>query len=428
MAELRILFITGGSPWPPNIGAYQRTNLLYRSLRACGKVDTIIVSRYFDMTSAVQKQLEDEFGLVAHMKPLCSGQKWPWRIFWPFSENFACRIAYHLGDRARDYEPDPTLYKFLDERLKSHSYDVTVGRYLQPTACCGVFGHPRLHAPVILDVDDFDIQVLQTRMQSPGLSRLQKHSLKRALQQLKRIVPRLLDRCAHIWVTSENDQDLAGHRSASVLPNIPFLPADTSMPEPCPSCPKSLTILMVGSLAYPVNIRGISLFLNHVWPIIRRAHSRAEFRIVGYGMTNKERIRWGALKGVEPVGFVKNLKAEYERCAFTIVPLFEGGGTKIKILESLLYGRTCVVTAHSQRGYESLLSHLDSLWIANDETELAEGCIRLLREPRLRDKMARQGCHLVKRHYSFDRFQNVVKETVESVVSGNKGVYRRDYS
>ena len=48
---MKILYITDGTPWPPNIGVNQRTNLLYGALSECGKVDLIINSKYVKFTA-----------------------------------------------------------------------------------------------------------------------------------------------------------------------------------------------------------------------------------------------------------------------------------------------------------------------------------------------------------------------------------------
>ena len=46
-----------------------------------------------------------------------------------------------------------------------------------------------------------------------------------------------------------------------------------------------------------------------------------------------------------------------------LIPLLDGAGTKIKVLESLGYLRASVVTRHSLAGFESLLRDGDSLLV-----------------------------------------------------------------
>ena len=74
--------------------------------------------------------------------------------------------------------------------------------------------------------------------------------------------------------------------------------------------------------------------------------SRAERRVQNRakGHETPQRLRWEAIDGVQPVGYVDDLADEYRRCAFTVAPIFEGAGTKIKVLESLAFGRACLTT------------------------------------------------------------------------------------
>src|SRR5690606_21015222 len=122
----------------------------------------------------------------------------------------------------------------------------------------------------------------------------------------------------------------------------------------------SQVILTVSAMRFRVNEEAVDRFVQKIWPRIRAAAPQARFRIVGSQMTEAHRARWGAHAGVEVIGFVERLADAYGACALTVAPIFEGGGTKIKVLESLLYGRTCVVAPHAQRGYEHVLRHGES--------------------------------------------------------------------
>jgi glycosyltransferase involved in cell wall biosynthesis len=121
---------------------------------------------------------------------------------------------------------------------------------------------------------------------------------------------------------------------------------------------------------------------------------------------------------------VPDLAEEYARAAFTVAPIYEGGGTKIKVLESLNRGRTVAMMRHSLRGYEHALVHGEDVWVADTDAELAEGCIRLLASPDLRDSLAAHGA-IQAQEFSFSRFSEIVKETIERVTADGRGVRRR---
>jgi hypothetical protein len=409
--DLRILFITDGSPWPVCLGVNQRTHLLLRALRRCGRVDTVINSRYAEMGEDDMERLRCDYGVVARLTPRDPGEDWPWRLAAPLSARWASRAAMQIGGPGLWYRPQAHLRRWLAEHIQGHRYDLIVGRYLRTVANCGALDWP----PVLLDLDDYDCAAQASRLQQPGLSLLQRYSARRQLRRLERVVPRLLGRCAHLWVASREDQELLRPFPASVLPNIPFAMAGAEPIPPCPPRAESQSILMVGSLRHTANVNAVERFLRIVWPQVRAAMPASEFRIVGYGMTEQQQRRWGAVAGVTPVGCAEELAGEYDRCAFTVVPVFEGGGTKIKVLESLHYGRTVVAASHACRGYGDVLKHLDALWVAPDEKAFAAGCLRLLREPVLRNEMAARGADLVRRHYSYEQFEQVVCTAVARV-------------
>ncbi len=418
---MRILFITGGSPWPTTLGVNQRTHLLLRALQQCGVVETVIHSRYAEISGAELEYLREAFGVVACFRQQGPGGRWPWRAAGWVSPTLAERLGVHLGGVGLWYRPQADVASWLARRLREGRYDLIVGRYLRALASSGALDY----RPVVLDLDDFDCGVQSHRLQQPGLSTLQRYSARRQARQTEKTVPGLLSQCDHVWVTGREDQELLNSFPTSILANVPFeLDGATYVPA-CSSRPESKSMLIVGSLRHTVNVRAIDRFLKNVWPRVLKSEPGSEFRIVGYGMTDTQKDRWAAVPGVVPVGFVDDLRAEYERCAFTVVPVFEGGGTKIKVLESLRHGRTVVAASHSCRGYGDILRHGEALWEACDEDALVEGCVRLLKEPGLREKMAEAGCCLVRRHYSRERFQQVVRETVARVTAAGGGVRRR---
>ena len=165
-------------------------------------------------------------------------------------------------------------------------------------------------------------------------------------------------------------------------------------------------------------LEGLNRKLNTV---ARKLHQQAVLRIVGEGMPPAQRQAWSQVDGVDPIGFVEDLIPAYEQSAFTIAPIYWGGGTKIKVLESLAYGRTCVATSHACEGFADHLQHKDTIWLAQDDDALVDGCLELLGNPSLRDAMAQRGNRLVREEFSIDRFQQIVKRTVSAILA-DKGV------
>jgi glycosyltransferase involved in cell wall biosynthesis len=321
------------------------------------------------------------------------------------------RLARVLGDQTIMYRPDTRVTQVVREAMKDNKYDVIVGRYLYPVAMADLLNQG--HVPVLIDLDDVDHVVARDNIDrsTPWLRRAV-YSMHRP--QIEKVVPPLLNAASHLWVAAVDDVPYLGSGNHSVLPNIPYSESD-EMIDPCPPSDDSKRILFVGMLSYKPNSEGVEHFITQCWPHIRSAVPDATLRIVGGGLDTHTRARWTDFPGIEFAGYVADLRAEYQRCAFSIVPIQRGGGTKIKAIECFAYGRTCVVTSHSHRGIESTLRHRESLWRGSDDREFAEGCAQLLKNADFRNALAENGRQLVNENYSINRFRKVVAEAFDGV-------------
>jgi glycosyltransferase involved in cell wall biosynthesis len=321
------------------------------------------------------------------------------------------RLARVLGDQTIMYRPDTRVTQVVREAMKENKYDVIVGRYLYPVAMADLLNQG--HVPVLIDLDDVDHVVARDNIDrsTPWLRRAV-YSMHRP--QIEKVVPPLLNAASHLWVAAVDDVPYLGSGNHSVLPNIPYSESD-EMIDPCPPSDDSKRILFVGMLSYKPNSEGVEHFITQCWPHIRSAVPDATLRIVGGGLDTHTRARWTDFPGIEFAGYVADLRAEYQRCAFSIVPIQRGGGTKIKAIECFAYGRTCVVTSHSHRGIESTLRHRESLWRGSDDREFAEGCAQLLKNADFRNALAENGRQLVNENYSINRFRKVVAEAFDGV-------------
>lgn len=411
MAQPRILLITTSLPYPITTGDRQRTEMLFRALSAVGPTDLYLVTQYEAADAATMDELRNRFNLVGQARPLPFGRRGIWRPLHAVKPGFADKIAEFAGQfTGLQYRTDPRLHMELQRLLAATKYDVIVSRLIRPGARAGALSQSAI--PVVIDIDDLDTQVYRARLARGGSKAML--TIKRAaLRRLEATLRSVLARAARLWIAAPGDQSEIQHPHLSVLPNVPYTPAGQAAIEPlAPSDGKR--ILIVGNFEAPMNVLGVSRFLDHVWPAVRDAEPAARFRIVGK-IPQDLRDRWAALPGVEPVGFVDDLRAEYAACAFTVAPVYEGGGTKIKVLESLNYGRAVALPPHALRGYEHILAHGKSVWLAENDSALAQACIMLLHDPAQRQSLADEGARQVRTHFSYTAFANEVARTIGSV-------------
>ena len=116
------------------------------------------------------------------------------------------------------------------------------------------------------------------------------------------------------------------------------------------------------------------------------------------------------------MGSVPSVADEYRAAAFAVVPLLEGSGTKIKVLESLLFGRTLVAHAHAVRGLDEL-RHRESLMVAHSDEAFAAHVLSLYDDPSAAAAMAAHGRSIVERDYSYARVARVVRDDCARVLA-----------
>ncbi|MBC7784650.1 MAG: glycosyltransferase [Burkholderiales bacterium] len=421
----RILLITSVLPWPlRRNGGAQRSALLKKALEHWGHVDVFAVGGrelqegdpgFTDKLIAANVTQ----CLVRRPRPL----KPPFYMLGPLGNLWRTVRGYESN-----YQTDPEVAILLDHAIAAHQYDLIVSRYLQPALQSGIDRHPAI--PALLDFDDIDwatFDIDQAAKPWPGLGG--KVGARLVRDAIKTRCDRAMPRFRKIFVTSQEDRALldtsvpssrpattkSTKSAVDVLPNIPFSERDDVGLDPVAPARESRELLFVGDLQFPPNRDGLDRFLNRIWPTIRIAIPDASVSVVGRGLTDDRAANWRGIGGVNVIGFAPDLVDCYRRCAFTVVPIYFGGGTKIKVLESLAYGRTVVTTPSAMRGYAQLAEQMPAVAVASDDDEFAAACIRLLQSPDLRDAMAERGRMIVAREFSFSGFRQVVDRALHEV-------------
>jgi glycosyltransferase involved in cell wall biosynthesis len=97
-------------------------------------------------------------------------------------------------------------------------------------------------------------------------------------------------------------------------------------------------VLFFGQLGYAPNTLGLLRFVREGWPRVLAGRPGAQLRVAGPGLDAALAARLRKQPGVEPLGLVEDLRDELAR-SVVVVPIWEGGGTRLKVLEGLAAGR-----------------------------------------------------------------------------------------
>ncbi|MEB3170714.1 MAG: glycosyltransferase [Synechococcaceae cyanobacterium] len=412
---MRILLITSKPPFPGRLtGGGQRTDLLMRALERCGDLELVLAGPEHLCSAEDLDTLGRRWRLLGFHPWRADLWAGPWRPLAARLRGPVGRMAAALAFQSGSYGLDGPLARWLDTITDLRRYDVVVARHLAPLLRSGLLASG---VPVVLDVDDLDSEVLRQRIRC-GVSSLSPLLGRWLVCRLRAIEARAFRACSHLWLSSREDERRLSLPHATLLPNVSWTPEGIPAAASVPGPGTGHVILFVGDLGYQPNSDGISAFLRQAWPAIRQAVPQVRLRLVGPPPPLNLSLAWSRVAGVELCGYLNDLAPAYAEAALTIAPILWGGGTCIKVLESLAHARPCVLTIRALQGHAGFLQHGDSVWCAADVAAMAEGCIRLLQDAPLGRAMGERGFDLVRRHASHSGFERIVRDTLVSIGNG----------
>lgn len=151
-------------------------------------------------------------------------------------------------------------------------------------------------------------------------------------------------------------------------------------------------VLFFGQFTYAPNLEGVKRFLAGGWPVLARLRPQSRLLIAGEGSRELLGPDLADDSRVVVVGLVDDVAATIARARLTLVPIWRGGGTRLKVLESLAAGRPVVGTplGVSGVGFQSGRHGL----VAESPTELGAAAAELLAQPEVLAAMAAEGPRL----------------------------------
>ncbi|HEX3692051.1 MAG TPA: glycosyltransferase [Solirubrobacteraceae bacterium] len=177
------------------------------------------------------------------------------------------------------------------------------------------------------------------------------------LRGLRAFESQLLERCAESWMVSEADlraaRELCPSARLRLVPNVVDVAAIEPVfaPERKPVTPAAQAptgsdpaageprVLFAANFAYEPNRNALRFLLEQAMPLVWERLPRARLTLVGGGLSDPPTD-----PRVEALGFVPDLTPVYRSADCAVVPLLQGGGTSLKLVEALAYGLPAVVT------------------------------------------------------------------------------------
>lgn len=203
-----------------------------------------------------------------------------------------------------------------------------------------------------------------------------------------------------VWTCSDQDAALArkhlGAQVVRVVANpVPDWCAESEVQDR--TAPAAPVVLFVGHLGYPPNRQAVARLCTGIMPALQ--HLEPSARLVVAGRNPARRVlRTIRSAGHTLVANPTDLGPLYAAAMATAIPLAQGGGTRIKVLEALAVGCPVVASAKAVEGL-GLRDGLDYL-AAETDAAFAAALARLVRSPDLRAALIQGGHAVIEARYA----------------------------
>jgi glycosyltransferase involved in cell wall biosynthesis len=221
-------------------------------------------------------------------------------------------------------------------------------------------------------------------------------------------------RVGGIAAVSENDSTTMAKLFA--IPEPPAIPTGVDIEyfaPPAEAAQRLKDLVFIGSMDWMPNIDGMRWFVEDVLPRIRTLRPNCSLTIAGRKPPNAITELAAHDRGIEVTGGVPDIRPYLWGAAVSIVPLRIGGGTRLKIYESMA-ARVPVVS--TSIGAEGLAIHPPAdIRIADSPEDFAAECVQLLENSQQRADIAEAAWNMVAERFSWEsvaqQFEQILAST-----------------
>ncbi len=397
---MKILMLTPYLPYPPSEGGQVRSYKLIKLLSKNHDITLVCFSR--------QHNTEEQ---VNHMKQYCKkvlvierGKTW--------TLSNILRTGFSTYPFLVSIYNSPKIKQILQDELDHGDYDLIHAEmsYTLPYL-------PKTNLPIIL--------VEQTIM-----SRIFAHQAKtdkrlwfRPLMWIDIAKMRYWEK--YFWKKVNRVVTVSEEDATVIKKIIPGLRVDVvpnGVGEDVSNLPKALhynhSLLYMGNYKWIQNWEAAELLAREVFPLIKSQLKTASLIIGGASPTadvksladDKLDIKILELKDDDFAGVVQ----AYLHAGLFVAPMYAPGGTRLKILAAMAAMVPVVTTTIGSEGYGAIDN--ESILIGNTSQELADQAVRLLKDKKLYERIAKKARVLVDTKFSWDPIAKKLESIYQELI------------
>jgi glycosyltransferase involved in cell wall biosynthesis len=379
----RVLFVTPTTPWPANSGGRIRTSQLIEHAGREARITLFAVSPS-QVKEPAPRPLMDR----------CEGIE----VFDRTRPGLLARFA--LSKLERSFHSD-RLHSAVQAALSEGSYDLV---HIDELSVARAVGFSR-SSPVLVHHHKLDSKL------AAELARLGEGVGDGEVARIRALERRVCrTHSYHAACSKEEARSLSEEFGVqcAVVPNG----FDSDHFTPSEESPDQDTALFLGTLSYAPNIHGLEWFVGQVLPLVRA--NRPEFKLKIVGIDPSPRVLALRSEHVEVIGPVRDPLEHLHSAACSIAPLFIGGGTRIKILESLAAACPVVSTTVGAAG---LTLPPGSTLIADDAASFSAALLTFLNDQEEARALAMRASEQMHQHYSWGASASALLDAWEDCAS-----------
>lgn len=392
---MKILWVKSDFLHPTTKGGQIRTLEMLRRLRLRHKVHYVAFVGS-DSDEALRRSSEycEQTYPIAHRIPSHRSLRFAWQLVQGLISKLPVAVARYRSAAMR---------RMLDELLKTEQFDIVVCDFPIPAV--------NLRQPQTYILFQHNVETIIWRRHAETA----KSPLRRAYfqQQARKMLAYEQSVCRtaqHVIAVSELDARLM--REMFGLPEVSYVDTGVDIAHfaPQPSPPKA-DLVFVGSMDWLPNIDGVQYFVRSVLPFIRQTRPDCSLTVVGRDPSPEILALAAADARIKVTGTVPDVRPYLWGSAVSIVPLRIGGGTRLKIYESMA-ARTAVVSTTT--GAEGLIiDPPHNIRIADSPEDFAAQCIELLQNEDARQQQVESAWQMVALRFSWDVIARQFEEILE---------------
>jgi glycosyltransferase involved in cell wall biosynthesis len=394
---VRVLFLSAWFPYPADNGSKLRA---YHLLRALGQEHEVTLVS-FAFATARPEQPGDLRSLCADIQVVPVD---------PFAANRAGTLRTFLSARPIVSRPIPAMSHLVSGVLRRNAYGAVIAS-TEMMADYALQAPPRV--PRVLEEHNSMTRWMRERYEGTS------HPLKRlrswaSWRKRHRYEMRYYPRFDLVTMVSEADRATTLETVGQQETRIEVVPNGVDCAHNLPGLARSEpeALIYSGALTYSANYHAMRWFLAEIFSRIRAECPGTTLTITG-STRGVDLNRLGLDNSVRLTGFLDDVRLAVARAQVAVAPILWGGGTRLKILEAMALGTPVVATSKAAEGLD--VTHGLDILIANEPAEFADQVVRLLRDPNLRDVLARNGRALVEERYDWQAIGQRFVDLVEKV-------------